>query len=1252
MQRPNIKDVLREKILILDGAMGSLIQQYNLTDADYRGERFKNFPHEVKGNNDLLSITRPDVIKEIHAKYFAAGADIAETNTFSGTSIAMADYHMEDLVYELNYESAKIAREVADEFTAKDPSKPRYVAGSIGPTNRTLSLSPDVNDPGYRAVTFDELVIAYTEQIHGLVEGGADLLLVETIFDTLNAKAALYAIDQYFKQHPSKPYLPVMVSGTITDASGRTLSGQTTEAFLTSVSHMPLLSVGLNCALGADLMRPYVKTLNDKSPFLVSAHPNAGLPNEMGEYDQSPAEMAVIIDDFLANGFLNIIGGCCGTTPAHIQAIAEVAAKHKPHVIPEENVNQKLSGLEPLEITELTNFVNVGERCNVTGSKKFARLIREEKFEEAIAVAREQVDGGAQILDINMDEGMIDGVKMMPQFLNLLMAEPDIARLPIMIDSSKWEVIEAGLKCVQGKSVVNSISLKEGEEKFIESANKVKMYGASVVVMAFDETGQADSYDRRIKICKRAYDILVDQVGFPAQDIIFDPNILTVATGIEEHNNYAVDFIKATKWIKENLPHAKVSGGVSNISFSFRGNELVREAMHTVFLYHAIKAGMDMGIVNASQLGVYDDIDKTLRDLCEDVLLNRNPESTEKLVAYAETVKSAGKEQVVDDAWRKEPVNKRLEHALIKGLTEFIDEDVEEARQLVERPIQVIEGPLMDGMNVVGDLFGEGKMFLPQVVKSARVMKKAVAYLLPFIEAEKKGGESSSAGKILMATVKGDVHDIGKNIVGVVLACNNYEVIDIGVMVPCDKILAAAKEHNVDIIGLSGLITPSLDEMVYVAKEMERLGFKVPLLIGGATTSRIHTAVKIDPHYSGPVIHVLDASRSVPVAGRLLQSELTSQEIFTEIKAEYAELRTAHAARQQEKNYLSIDQARAKSSGIDWTGFKAKKPSFLGVKYFEDYSLEEIAKYIDWTPFFSTWQLSGKYPRIFDNEVVGKEAKKLFDDAQALLKEIIANKSLQAKAALGFFPANSLGDDIILHDYVEKALEVACEKHGSHQQMSYEIHTKDESSDKSQWLHHLRQQGQKASTLPNRCLSDFVAPLNSGETDYIGAFAVTTGLGIEALLDKYEKEHDDYNSIMVKALADRLAEAFAELLHERVRREFWGYASEETLSNEDLIAEKYQGIRPAPGYPACPDHTEKKRLFELLDAEKQIGIQLTESYAMYPASAVSGFYFSHPESTYFGLGKIAKDQVTDYAKRKGMSLDDVERWLSPVLNYD
>ena len=1252
MLKTDIRELLLDRIFVLDGAMGSLIQQYNLTDADYRGERFKDFPHELKGNNDLLSITRPDVIKEIHAKYFEAGADIAETNTFSGTSIAMADYHLEDLVYELNFESAKIAREVAVEFTEKNPNKPRFVAGSIGPTNRTLSLSPDVNDPGFRAVTFDELVIAYQEQVRGLVDGGADLLLVETVFDTLNAKAALFAIDQFFTQNPNHSYLPVMVSGTITDASGRTLSGQTTEAFLTSISHMPLLSVGLNCALGADLMRPYVKTLSDRSPFFVSAHPNAGLPNEMGEYDESPEQMAEVIEDFLQHGFVNIIGGCCGTTPAHIKAIATIASKYKPHQIPEAGHNQMLSGLEPLEITPLTNFVNIGERCNVTGSKKFARLIREEKFEEAIAIAREQCDSGAQILDVNLDEGMIDGVKMMPQYLNLLMSEPDIARLPIMIDSSKWEVIEAGLKCVQGKSIVNSISLKEGEEKFIESAHKVKMYGASVVVMAFDELGQADSYERRIEICQRAYDILTKVVGFPAQDIIFDPNILTVATGMDEHNNYANDFIKATKWIKANLPFAKVSGGVSNISFSFRGNELVREAMHTVFLYHAIKAGMDMGIVNASQLGVYDNIDKTLRDLCEDVLLNRNSEATEKLIAYAETVKSAGKEQVVDDAWRHQDVNKRLEHALIKGLTEFIDEDVEEARKLVNKPIEVIEGPLMDGMNVVGDLFGEGKMFLPQVVKSARVMKKAVAYLLPYIEAEKEVGESSSAGKILLATVKGDVHDIGKNIVGVVLACNNYEVIDLGVMISCDKILAAAKEHQVDIIGLSGLITPSLDEMVYVAKEMERLGFTVPLLIGGATTSRIHTAVKIDPHYSGPVIHVLDASRSVPVAGRLLQSELTQNQIFTEIKQEYEELRISHAARQKDKNYLSIAQAREKSSGIDWTGFKSCQPSFLGVKYFQDYSLAEIAKYIDWTPFFSTWQLSGKYPKIFENETVGQEARKLFNDAQVLLAEIIDQKLLTAKAALGFFPANSFGDDIILHDFSEKINEVPCEKHGAHRQVDYTIEPKDYLSDSSYWLHHLRQQGQKASNLPNRCLSDFVAPIEGNTTDFIGAFAVTTGIGIEALLEKYEKQHDDYNSIMVKALADRLAEAFAELMHERVRKEYWGYAQEEKLSNEDLISENYQGIRPAPGYPACPDHTEKKRLFELLDAESQIGIQLTESYAMYPASAVSGFYFSHPESTYFALGKIAKDQVIDYAERKNMPLEEIERWLSPVLNYD
>ncbi len=1273
MNNPNIREILKNRILVLDGAMGSLIQEYKLSDADYRGEKFRNFPHEVKGNNDMLSITKPEVIKEIHAKYFEAGADIAETNTFSGTSIAMADYHMEEYVYELNYESAKIAREVADLYTAKNPNKPRFVAGSIGPTNRTLSLSPDVNDPGYRAVTFDELVEAYYEQIQGLVDGGADVLLVETIFDTLNAKAALYAIDLYQndkkngtirslkstsipKQNNPKAVLahpdtkiPVMVSGTITDASGRTLSGQTTEAFLASVSHIDLLSVGLNCALGADLMRPYVQILADKAPFMVSAHPNAGLPNEMGEYDQSPEEMAVIVEDFLQHGFMNIIGGCCGTTPAHIKAIAEVAAKYPPRQLPEVHNHQIISGLEPLIIKEDTMFVNIGERCNVTGSKKFARLVREGKYDDAIAVAREQVDGGAQVIDVNLDEGMIDGVEAMKTFLNLLMAEPDIAKLPIMIDSSKWEVIEAGLKCVQGKSIVNSISLKEGESKFRESAEKVKRYGASAVVMAFDEQGQADSYERRIEICKRAYDILVDEVGFPPEDIIFDPNILTVATGLEEHNNYAVDFINATRWIKENLPFAKVSGGVSNISFSFRGNEPVREAMHTVFLYYAIKAGMDMGIVNAGQLGVYDDIPKDMLELCEDVLLNRRDDATERLVTFAETVKSKGKEQVIDNAWRDLPVSKRLEHALIKGLTEFIDQDVEEARQSVEKPLHVIEGPLMDGMNVVGDLFGEGKMFLPQVVKSARVMKKAVAYLLPFIEAEKQDGESSSAGKILLATVKGDVHDIGKNIVGVVLGCNNYEIIDLGVMVPTAKILEEAKKHNVDIIGLSGLITPSLDEMVGVAKEMERQGFKIPLLIGGATTSRIHTAVKIDPHYAGPVIHVLDASKSVPVAGRLMQSEQTNQEIFDEIKGQYAQMRIDHASRQKDKNYVPIEKARLNKDKIDWTNFKAKKPTFLGNRYFDNYDLAEIAKYIDWTPFFSTWQLSGKYPKIFDNEIVGAEARKLFNDAQALLKDIIDNKLLTARAVVGFYPANSNEDDIILSDFEEVIREIPCEKHGVHTHKEYRVVKKEANPT---ILHNLRQQGQKASHLPNLCLSDFIAPVETGEQDYIGAFAVTAGIGIESLIEKYDRDHDDYNSIMVKALADRLAEAFAELMHERTRKEFWGYSNEGNLSTEDLIAEKYDGIRPAPGYPACPDHTEKAALFALLQAEEKLGIILTESFAMYPASSVSGWYFSHPDSKYFGLGKIAKDQVVDYANRKNMSLEDTERWLAPVLNYD
>jgi 5-methyltetrahydrofolate--homocysteine methyltransferase len=1386
MQKPNIQEVLKKRILVLDGAMGSLIQQYKLTDADYRGERFADFPHEVKGNNDLLSITRPDVIQEIHEQYLEAGADIIETNTFSATTIAMADYHMEHLVYELNYESARIARESCDKYTALNPDKPRYVAGSIGPTNRTLSLSPDVNDPGYRAVTFDELVEAYTEQVRGLMDGGADVLLVETIFDTLNAKAALFAIDQIAGA------IPVMISGTITDASGRTLSGQTTEAFLTSISHLPLLSVGLNCALGADLMRPYVQTLAEKAPFMTSAHPNAGLPNEMGEYDQSPAEMASIIDGFLKDNFLNIIGGCCGTTPAHIKAIAEVAAKHQPRVAPEEDNIQKLSGLEPFNITELTNFVNIGERCNVTGSKKFARLIREGDYDAALAVAREQVDNGAQIIDINLDEGMIDGVEAMKKFCNLLMAEPDIARVPFMVDSSKWEVIESGLKCLQGKAIVNSISLKEGEEKFIESAQKVKRYGAAVVVMAFDETGQADNYERRIEICERAYHILVNQVGFKPQDIIFDPNILTVGTGIEEHNNYAVDFINATRWIKANLPHAKVSGGVSNVSFSFRGNEPVREAIHTVFLYYAIKAGMDMGIVNAGQLGLYDDLPKDLLEHCEDLILNRREDAAERMVTFAETVKSKGKEVVADVAWRNEPVNKRLEYALIKGITEFIDQDTEEARQAVEKPLHVIEGPLMDGMNVVGDLFGAGKMFLPQVVKSARVMKKAVAYLLPFIEEEKNnpkpspltprggttelpslyrenadpilygllkdfskkmrnrptqaesilwdlvsgkklegfkfrrqhiigqyitdliclekgliveidglihqlpenkasdeertswlndqlyevirftndevinktefvldsiltklntlsnhkerqeiqeqapllGGRGLGVPKILLATVKGDVHDIGKNIVGVVLGCNNYEIIDLGVMVPTDKILAAAKEHNVDIIGLSGLITPSLDEMVGVAKEMERQGFTIPLLIGGATTSRIHTAVKIDQHYSGPVIHVLDASRAVPVAGKLTQNEETYKQALTDIKAEYAKLREDYANRKQEKDYIGIEAARANKTKIDWDAYENVQPQWFGNKYFNDYSLAEIAKYIDWTPFFQTWQLSGKYPKIFDDAVVGAEAKKLYDDAQTMLNEIIENKLLKANAVVGFYPtATPDGDG---NAYCPDDIKVLSP------------------NGELVVLHHLRQQNQKAQGLPNLCLSDFISP--SGTVRHagqgaIGAFAVTTGIGIEPLLAKYEADHDDYSSIMLKSIADRLAEAFTELMHERTRKEFWGYAKDESFSNEDLIKEKYDGIRPAPGYPACPDHTEKATLWKLLDADKT-GITLTESYAMYPASSVSGFYFAHPASKYFTIGKIQKDQVIDYAKRKGMDLELCEKWLSPVLGYD
>lgn len=1270
-QNADIREILKSRILVLDGAMGTMIQRYKLEDHDYRGERFKDWPRDVKGNNDLLSLTRPDIIKAIHAAYFEAGADIAETNTFSGTTIAMADYGMEELVYELNFESARLAREVADEFTEKDPDKPRFVAGSIGPTNRTASLSPDVNNPGYRAISFDQLVEAYYEQIKGLTDGGCDLLLVETIFDTLNAKAALFAIDQFFvdakngkierldswRNKPGEA-LPIMISGTITDASGRTLSGQTTEAFLTSVSHLPLLSVGLNCALGADLMRPYVQILAKEAPFFTSAHPNAGLPNEMGEYDESPEQMGEVVDGFLRDNLVNIIGGCCGTTPDHIRVIADLSVKYSPRTLPPSETVMKLSGLEPVKINKLSNFVNIGERCNVTGSKKFARLVREGKYDEALAIAREQVESGAQVIDVNLDEGMIDGVEAMKTFVNLIVSEPDISKVPLMIDSSKWEVIESGLKCVQGKSIVNSISLKEGEEKFKESARTVLRYGAAAVVMAFDEQGQADNLERRIEICSRAYRILTEEVGFPAEDIIFDPNILTVATGMEEHNNYAVDFINAVRWIKENLPHAKVSGGVSNVSFSFRGNEPVREAIHTAFLYHAIRAGMDMGIVNAAQIGIYDEIPKDVLELVEDVLLNRRADSTERLVAYAETVKDKGKTQSGPDlSWRELPVKERISHSLVKGISDYIDEDTEECRHLFARPLEVIEGPLMDGMSIVGDLFGEGKMFLPQVVKSARVMKKAVAYLQPYIEAEKSEG-NNSAGKILLATVKGDVHDIGKNIVGVVLGCNNYEIIDLGVMVPTDKILAAAIEHNVDIIGLSGLITPSLDEMVGVAKEMERRNFKMPLLIGGATTSRIHTAVKIDPNYSGAVIHVLDASRSVPVAGKLIQSDQSQADVLSDIKAEYAKLRVDHAKRGGEKAHVPIAKARENKAKIDWTSFQATKPQFLGTRVYDDYDLNDIAKYIDWTPFFQTWQLHGKFPKIFEDKVVGAEAVKLYEDAAVLLGEIIRDKTLKAKAVIGFWPANSIQDDIVLHHFEEQSREVSCERHGSHQHIEYlisqqateNLNAGELVADTAAVLHHLRQQSQKASNLANYCLSDFIAPLETGKTDYIGGFAVTAGIGIEALLDKYEKDHDDYNSIMVKALADRLVEALAELMHERVRKEIWGYAKNETFSNEDLIKESYMGIRPAPGYPACPDHTEKRMLFDLLEAE-QLGITLTESYAMYPASSVSGWYFSHPDSRYFPVGKIFKDQVEDYARRKDMPLEEIEKWLSPVLGY-
>lgn len=1227
--KEQIHHLLKSRILMLDGAMGTMIQRHKLTEEDYRGERFKDHPGQLKGNNDLLSITQPEIIKDIHREYLNAGADIIETNSFSSTTISMEDYQMEDLVYELNYESAKIAKEVVNEFNLIDTERPRFVAGAIGPTNRTASLSPDVNDPGFRAVTFDDLMEAYYEQAKGLMDGGADVLLVETVFDTLNCKAAIYAIDKLAEDRGER--IPIMVSGTITDASGRTLSGQVTEAFWISIAHADLLSVGLNCALGAKQLKQYVKDLSRLANVPVSAYPNAGLPNEFGQYDQTAYQMAELIRPFLEEGIVNIVGGCCGSTPDHIKAIAEVTAQYQPRVAPDISVLPNMSGLEPLIINENTNYVNVGERTNVTGSRRFARLIKENKYEEALSVARQQVEGGAQIIDVNMDEGMLDSKAAMTRFLNLLAAEPDIARVPVMIDSSKWEVIEAGLKCIQGKGVVNSISLKEGKEIFIEQATKIKRYGAAVIVMAFDETGQADTYQRKIEICERAYNILTKEVGFHPWDIIFDPNIFAIATGIEEHNNYAVDFIEATRWIKQNLPHALVSGGVSNVSFSFRGNNAVREAIHAVFLYHAIKAGMDMGIVNAGMLQVYEDIPADLLERVEDVVLNRRDDATERLVEFADTVKQSGKTRTVDLSWREKPVKERLSHALVNGIIDYIEEDTELARQSVNRPLEVIEGPLMDGMNIVGDLFGEGKMFLPQVVKSARVMKKAVAYLLPFMEEEKAANGESSArtgvGKVLMATVKGDVHDIGKNIVGVVLACNNFEVVDLGVMVPMDTILDKAVEENVDIIGLSGLITPSLDEMVYIAEEMQKRNMNTPLLIGGATTSRIHTAVKIAPMYEGPVIHVLDASKSVPVAQQLIQGEEDDILTYTEnVREEYDKLREGHQRRQREKSYYSLEQARANKFEVDWDQGLPTPPNKLGIKAFKNYDLSELSEYIDWTPFFYSWELKGRYPKIFDDPAKGEEAKKLFADAQAMLKQIIEEKWLTAHAVVGIFPANTVNEDDI------------------------EVYLDESQEDIIANFYNLRQQSAKSGG-SNVCLSDFLAPKEFGICDYMGGFAVTVGEGIEAKLEEFDAQHDDYSSIMLKALADRLAEAFAELMHKKVRREIWGYAADEQFENKDLIKEAYDGIRPAPGYPANPDHTEKITLFKLLDVEKHTGISLTENLAMYPASSVSGLYFAHPQSHYFGLGKITEEQVASYAERKGYSLAEMERWLSPYLAY-
>ncbi len=1234
---------IEERILILDGAMGSLIQTYKLEEEDYRGERFKNFQRSIKGDNDILSITQPHIIKEIHGRYLEVGSDIIETNTFNATSISQADYDMQDAVWDINFQSAKLAREIADEYTLKTPEKPRFVCGSIGPLNKTLSLSPDVNNPGFRTVTFDEVKIAYKEQVEALLKGGSDLLMIETVFDTLNAKAALFAIDEVFAELNTK--VPIMISGTITDASGRTLSGQTLQAFIDSVSHMDILSIGLNCSLGASELEPYVTELANKSPFYISTHPNAGLPNQFGEYDQTPDEMSDIIDKWLTDRKVNILGGCCGTTPEHIAALAKMAQKHQGHERTKIEPITHLSGLESLQMRADSNFINIGERCNVAGSRKFLRLIKEKKYEEAVDIARHQVENGAQIVDVNMDDAMLEAKEEMVIFLNMLMSDPDVSKVPVMIDSSKFEVIEAGLKCLQGKSVVNSISLKEGEEPFLEHAAIIKKYGAAVVVMAFDEKGQADNFERRKEICGRAYKLLTEKVHFPPQDIIFDPNVLAIATGIEEHNNYAVDFIKSAKWIKENLPHVHISGGISNLSFSFRGNNVVREAIHSAFLFHAIKEGLDMGIVNPAMLQIYDDIPKELLVYVEDVIFNKRPDATDRLVEYAENIKNTNQEdtKAKQEVWREGTLEERLTHCLVKGISDYLDVDLQEALDKYPTALEIIEKPLMDGMNVVGDLFGSGKMFLPQVVKTARVMKKAVAILQPVIEKEKAtSGGAKTNGKILMATVKGDVHDIGKNIVGVILGCNNYEIIDLGVMVPTEEILKKAIEYEVDIIGLSGLITPSLEEMVNVAKEMKRNNFSIPLMIGGATTSKIHTAVKIEPQYDQPVVYVKDASKSAQVVSALLSK--TRKEAFAkEVREEYETLRERNANKKQIQ-LLPFKQAQEKNLKIQWSDKEVHTPNMTGVKVFDNYAINEIREFIDWTFFFQAWNLTGSYDGIenlttsdAENKWLSKfpegsgrdkamEAIKLWRDAQEMLNKIEKESMVTAKAVFGIFPANSEGDDIIV--YTDHS------------------HTKEKTR-----FHAIREQQNKTGKEVFHSLADFVAPVTSGLKDHIGGFAVTAGIGIEKWIEAYEKDHDDYKAILLKALADRLAEAFAELLHFRLRKEFWGYSPKEEFNKDNFIRERYRGIRPALGYPACPDHSEKRQLFDMMEVEKNTGITLTEHFSMYPNASVSGLYFAHPKAMYFGVGKIGKDQVENLAERKNCSIEEVEKWIPVNLSY-